>query len=347
MDDQRFDRVAIQLGRVMTRRHMGSLLAMLGLGASSGSTPEATAKNKNNKNKKKKQKPKKPPSCTPLCVGQACGDPDGCGGACQDGFCPGTQICDDGVCKDDCPSPQKLCSGGCVALDTNSNCGDCDIACPEHASCTDGQCVCNDGARPCGDECIADANCCTDEAPGCPHDRTCCLEGEQGVCRNTNADENNCGGCGPVFACDGDHQCVDGDCQPICAPGMRDWPHVHRGPAIRRRDLHLHNARTMSRGTEPGRRGLHLRERQQWGQDLPLHYDELVREPRARGGHALRPWRAVLQLLHESVLPGRVCGESGLHELHLHPPTGRFLLAAVLLQAKLGAVHQWWNGELL
>jgi hypothetical protein len=211
MDSLRFDRLAVQLGRTTTRRRTGGFLMLLGLGAGLGSSPVAKAK-------KKKKKKKKPPTCTPICVGQACGDPDGCGGSCADGFCPDGQTCVNGACADDCPSPLERCASGCVALDTDSDCGECGVVCPDHASCTDGECRCNPGFGWCGAACIANDACCTNDVQGCADNRTCCLENERGVCRNTKTDETNCGGCGAAFACDSNQQCVDGVCQPICTP---------------------------------------------------------------------------------------------------------------------------------
>jgi hypothetical protein len=38
--------------------------------------------------------------CVPSCAGVACGDSDGCGGVCTSGFCPGSEVCVAGVCKD-------------------------------------------------------------------------------------------------------------------------------------------------------------------------------------------------------------------------------------------------------
>ncbi len=80
------------------------------------------------------------------------------------------------------------------------------------------QCGCNDGFKRCGDECIPNADCCTNDLPGCSDNRACCLEGGKGVCRNTDADDNHCGGCGSAFACNDNEQCMDGACQPVCQP---------------------------------------------------------------------------------------------------------------------------------
>lgn len=41
--------------------------------------------------------PKEDTGCTPTCTG-ACGAPDGCGGACKTGSCPGGETCGDGKC---------------------------------------------------------------------------------------------------------------------------------------------------------------------------------------------------------------------------------------------------------
>lgn len=212
MDEQQFDRIVSQLGAGMNRRHVGRFFAVLGLGVGLGAAPEA-------KTRRKRKKKKKPPMCTPICAGRSCGDPDGCGGVCNDGACPGTQICDDGVCRDACPGAQKLCRGGCTVLNTIIDCGDCDVACPTHASCAGGRCLCDGGFKACGDMCVPDPECCSNDVPGCPENRTCCIEGGHGVCRNTGVDEANCGGCGAAYACDGDQACIDGACQPICAPG--------------------------------------------------------------------------------------------------------------------------------
>lgn len=84
------------------------------------------------------------------------------------------------------------------------------------SACT--RCGCGDGFKPCGDMCIANPDCCANGLPGCAESRACCVENGQGVCRNTDADENHCGGCGDAFACNDNERCVGGACQPVCAP---------------------------------------------------------------------------------------------------------------------------------
>ena len=49
MDDRRFDRLAIDLGRAMTRRRAGVLLASLGFGASGVLGYDTAAKRKKKK----------------------------------------------------------------------------------------------------------------------------------------------------------------------------------------------------------------------------------------------------------------------------------------------------------
>lgn len=148
MDDRRFDRLAIDLGRATTRRRVGVLLASLGSGVALGHDAAA---------KRKKKKKKRSGACIPSCAGQACGADDGCGGACADGSCPGGQECDNGACRPVCvPScAGKECgSDGCG---DNTHCG----SCAQGEQCVDGDCL-----PVCAPECVSGRACIADPRSG-------------------------------------------------------------------------------------------------------------------------------------------------------------------------------------
>jgi hypothetical protein len=128
-------------------------------------------KKKNKKKNKKKLTPPASPTCTPTCAGKACGDPDGCGGSCQTGTCPGGQACQLGQCVDSCEVGTLCGPGSCIqgfptlrefhVCDSHGNCikqmescgayrcredtcpGSCTIDdhCLSHAFCQAGSCL--------------------------------------------------------------------------------------------------------------------------------------------------------------------------------------------------------------
>jgi hypothetical protein len=148
-------------------------------------------------------------------------DPIHCGGC--GNYC-GAQVCDQGVCADNCSGGLSECSGWCVNTDTSMfHCGACDNSCMvanADTSCVTGSCVldvCHAGFDDCNitfaDGCEADLS--TPETCGtcenvCDAGDSCCT----GVCEDLQTDVDNCGTCGTV--CDlanvDTHECVAGSC---------------------------------------------------------------------------------------------------------------------------------------
>ncbi len=89
--------------------------------------------------------PSSPPSCLPNCEGKACGDSDGCGGACTTGSCPDGQFCQGGHCVSSCTPGWTLCAGACVETQVDADhCGGCNRPCfvqPPESCGTNGQCI--------------------------------------------------------------------------------------------------------------------------------------------------------------------------------------------------------------
>ena len=114
------------------------------------------AEGRKKRKKKKKKKPtatvpppgpgttSPPPDCTPTCAGKFCGAPDGCGGICQSGWCPGEQLCQSGRCVTVCDAGLTLCDDQCINTQRDgSHCGGCDQPCEveDVSTCgTDGRC---------------------------------------------------------------------------------------------------------------------------------------------------------------------------------------------------------------
>ena len=90
-----------------------------------------------------------------------------------------------------CPAGQAACSGACVSLTTNQNCGSCANACSGGKTCQGGVCACPQGQTECG-----------------------------GVCRDLATDVANCGLCGS--ACGTGQSCVGGQC--ACPSGQELCP---------------------------------------------------------------------------------------------------------------------------
>lgn len=179
MDGQQFDRLTQHVGQMLNRRRVGALLAAAGFAAICSRPTDTDAK-------KKKRKKKKPPAgCTPDCTGKACGADDGCGGTCQTGSCPGTQVCRDGACGTACDANcradgsenDQTCPGSsghcpCARHCGGGWCGDC---------CVDGHC----SDSPVGPECLEpiDPNHAGNYICGCKQfnenqPRTMCVPGE-------------------------------------------------------------------------------------------------------------------------------------------------------------------------
>jgi hypothetical protein len=161
--------------------------------------------------------------CNPLNDTLCCG---GCPGESCDPF---TQVCCGGHCTtlgtdtdcrwcgDQVPDGWRCCPDNKpTQLGTTANCGDCGDVCTGGRTCVFGVCHCPSGTRECpggasraccpnGRECCANGAC-------CPTNTKCC----NGVCVNTNADVNNCGGCN--IQCPRGAACNNGVCQcPLIA----------------------------------------------------------------------------------------------------------------------------------
>jgi hypothetical protein len=65
--------------------------------------------------------------CTLNCANKPCGAPDGCGGTCNQGTCPGGEFCQSGVCQPQTCNPPCGCGQLCVA-------GTCQNLCPSGTS---------------------------------------------------------------------------------------------------------------------------------------------------------------------------------------------------------------------
>jgi hypothetical protein len=110
------------------------------------------------------------------------------GVTCKGKCCPVGATCAKGAgggCT--CPTGQTVCSGQCVSLTTNQNCGSCGNACSGGKTCQSGACACPQGQTACG-----------------------------GVCRDLATDVANCGQCGN--ACAQGASCVGGQC--ACPSGL-------------------------------------------------------------------------------------------------------------------------------
>lgn len=132
-----------------------------------------------------------------------------------------------------CPAGQALCSGFCVALDSNtSNCGMCGTVCSPGQSCVTGVCTCPAGQSACAGACVdttADVGNCGSCGVACQPGQTCqagacvCLVGltacAGGACVDLQSDGANCGACGA--ACPSGQVCSAGTCGTSCTvPGQ-------------------------------------------------------------------------------------------------------------------------------
>jgi hypothetical protein len=157
--------------------------------------------------------------CQPLVTAndEGCdGIDNNCDGMTDEGddLCPGTQICDRGVCIDGC------FEGGCPTGQTCSADGVClddlcvDVDCPEGERCIAGECVsvCDGVVCPPGRTCLAGR--CIDACAGieCGFCEVC----ENGAC------EPHClvATCGAGEACEETGECVEEPCLGVrCGPG--------------------------------------------------------------------------------------------------------------------------------
>jgi len=158
--------------------------------------------------------------CVPSCGGAACGDPDGCGGAC-DGTCAGEdEVCEAGVCVPQGCQPLTCEEAGVDCGVTLDGCDwilDCG-GCPQAETCLGGVCV-PDGCDPdCAGQGCGESDGCGGICFGpCPFTAQICVDGEC-ECQGVDCDGAACGdpdGCGGI--CDGtcvelNDECVEGVC---------------------------------------------------------------------------------------------------------------------------------------
>jgi hypothetical protein len=148
----------------------------------------------------------------------------GCGSGlveCDGGCASLSSIHSCGACGNDCAAlthvdvPSLACSGGRCAYACQSGYSDCAstgngcatslAASPTCGSCT-GVCGQNTACGPNDAGTYACLSTCPANAP------TLCASGQTSQCVNQQTDNNNCGGCGPSFACTGNKTCIRGSC---------------------------------------------------------------------------------------------------------------------------------------
>lgn len=161
MDERRFDRITLALGRGLSRRRVGILLTALGLGAGVDPAVETDAK-------KKKKKPKPCPFCRlkkrGKCTGKKPDDtPCGDGRSCLNGACvclPAERACSEFCCAEGlvCDTSRNQCAnpGACAAV-TQLACVGTEVTCNGSASCSCLRDV--NGATHCGTFSEAGAGC--------------------------------------------------------------------------------------------------------------------------------------------------------------------------------------------
>jgi hypothetical protein len=237
MEDQRFDRVARELGACTSRRQMlksvagGVLGGLLGLSAvrSSSAAPDK----------------KRPVAIAAACTvdadcgpGERCdvatqtcerrGGGNGQGGPCQrgsactsDATCCGGEVCDSrtGVCV----------SAGGPCTNVDGTCFDT-LDCCGAETCVSGMCQQTTGGGCSAAACAADADCCGGKVcinnacvkaarpSGCPEGMVRC----SGTCVDALRDRNNCGACGNV--CGEQQPCTNGTCGGGAGPGLCSDP---------------------------------------------------------------------------------------------------------------------------
>ena len=248
LDDHWFDRLNKVLVREAPRRPtLQAIVVAAGFTLGAPLTGFARKRNKKRNKKKRKQK-KRSPQQQPSCSGGACAAVDEwagneeefnhcefvcrqCDGSDPRQFCivegfksDGTRTsvarcceADQECCGDDCCGPAGQCcdlgSRGKVCISPNATCCPSDaargICSPGEDCCPDIGCVDTQDESYCGNCVICSpGKVCVDGRCECREGLTLCGE----ICRDTNRDENNCGGCN--LRCTSPHRpdCCDGRC---------------------------------------------------------------------------------------------------------------------------------------
>src|SRR5262249_54540396 len=132
--------------------------------------------------------------CNPECEGKGCGEPDGCGGVCSSGSCPGNKMCLGGSC---------VCLGNC----SGKSCGEddgCGQPCAVANCANGGSCVNRSGSyQCCVPTCSAGGLCGESDGCGglcnglCPNVTEACIGGTcqcLGSCAGKGCgDDDGCG----------------------------------------------------------------------------------------------------------------------------------------------------------
>jgi len=133
-------------------------------------------------------------------------DANNCGACSMTGAshaCTGGKVCQSSTCV--CPAGSHDCSGTCVS-DTSTSISSCGVTCMACAAPTNGTATCSGAPPECGGSC------------GKAQFPTLCGN----ACINTMKNNNNCGGCGPAFACASGSTCVAGVCTAAMDAGGSD-----------------------------------------------------------------------------------------------------------------------------
>lgn len=173
--------------------------------------------------------------CSGTCIRWKCGEcPNACASAeivcCglvgQEVCCPEGQTCVGNVCygcTPPCSESQDCCDEVCTEVGTDTDCSGCDNACGEGTKCCDKVCTAtgtDTNCSDCGDACAEGQSCCDDLCTEIGTDTNCsgcgdaCTGGKccEGVCKETQTDNENCGDCENVCDTAASEKCVDGTC---------------------------------------------------------------------------------------------------------------------------------------
>ncbi len=163
-------------------------------------------------------------TCTPNCVGVACGGSNGCGSTCQgsQGTCASGFSCVGNSCVANCtgPTPCGPPGGPCYAADACGVCGggvgSCSGSCTNGSGCSGGtltcsgdSCICSGGPSKdicgyCGGGVASCSGSCTDSS-GCPNGAYACSGSSDSCICSGGSSKDACGYCGGsvVGSCSG------------------------------------------------------------------------------------------------------------------------------------------------